>query len=53
MSATEKNDKGEIMVLGHTPWAVYKKAFYLVFGSACLYLAVVLYNSFQHLPGGH
>ncbi|MCL7488267.1 MAG: hypothetical protein M8357_08870 [Desulfobulbaceae bacterium] len=50
MSATEKNEQGEIMVLGHSPWPGYKKAFLLIFGIACLYLAVILYNSLQHLP---
>jgi hypothetical protein len=50
VSATEKNEQGEIMVLGHSPWPGYKKAFLLIFGSACLYLAVILYNSLQHLP---
>jgi len=53
MSATEKNDKGEITVLGHNPWPGFKKAFLVIFGSAALYLAVILYNSLQHISGGH
>jgi hypothetical protein len=53
MSATEKNDKGEILVLGHNVWPGFKTAFLIIFGGACLYLTVILYNALQHLPGGH
>ncbi len=52
-TTTVKNEKGEILILGHDPWPGYKKAFWLVFGAACMYLAVILYSSFQHLPIGH
>ena len=50
---TVRNEKGEITVLGHDPWPGFKMAFWIVFGSACIYLATVLYFSLHHLPGAH
>ena len=43
----------EIMVLSHTPWPGYKKAFLVVFASSCIYLGIVLVSSFAHLPTAH
>lgn len=38
----------EIMVLGHEAWPGFRKAFMIVFGLACLYLAIVLFSSVSH-----
>lgn len=40
----------EIMVLSHTPWPGYKRAFLIVFGLSCIYLGIVLFVSFSKLP---
>lgn len=53
MGEMEKNEKGEIMVLGHDAWPGFKKAFGVIFVVSCIYLAAILYFSLQHLPGGH
>ncbi len=52
--AIKKNEKGEIIVLGHSAWPGYKLAFKVTFSLFCIYLGVILYFSFQHMPaGGH
>ena len=40
----EKETK-EIMELSHKPWAGFKKAFAVIFGISCLYLAMILFSS--------
>ena len=44
----ETNDKNEIMVLSHEPWAGFKKAFGILFTLSLIYLAVILTST---LPG--
>ncbi len=34
----QRNEQGEIIVLGHAPWPGYRKAFYVVFVLGNLYL---------------
>ncbi len=34
----QRNENGEIVVLGHSPWPGYRLALYLVFTAAALYL---------------
>ena len=41
----EDKEHKEIMVLGHEPWAGFKKAFGIVFALSCLYLASILFFS--------
>lgn len=44
----------EIMVLSHEPWPGFRLAFAVVFALACVYLAVVLFFSFEKLDAtGH
>ena len=41
----EDKEHKEIMVLGHEPWAGFKKAFGIIFAVACVYLATILFFS--------
>lgn len=47
----KRNEKGEITELSHEAWPGFRPAFLVVFAVGVLYLATILYNSFQHL--GH
>lgn len=47
----QKNEQGEIIVLGHNPWPGYRKAFYVVFALGLLYLMLAFGGLFS--PGGH
>ncbi len=46
----QRNEQGEIMVLGHTPWPGYRTAFYVVFALGILYLMLAFGGLFS---GGH
>lgn len=48
----QKNEQGEIIVLGHSPWAGYRKAFYIVFALGILYLALA-FCGLLPTAGGH
>lgn len=47
----QKNEHGEMVILAHSPWPGYRKAFYVVFALGNLYLLL----SFSGLlsSGGH
>jgi hypothetical protein len=47
----KRNEKGEITELSHDPWPGFKPAFLVMLTVSVLYLATILYNSFQQL--GH
>jgi len=47
-----KNQKGEIIVLGHEPWPGYRKAFYIFFALGILYLLLAFTGVLSH-GGGH
>ncbi len=47
----KKNDDGEIIFLGHSPWPGYRKAFYLVFLLATIYLGLAFSGLLS--GGGH
>lgn len=36
--AVKRNERGEIIVLGHTPWPGYRTAFYLALAAGVLFL---------------
>ncbi|MCP4671617.1 MAG: hypothetical protein GY857_09950 [Desulfobacula sp.] len=40
----QENNK-EIMELSHEPWEGFKKAFIVIFGISCFYLAMILFSS--------
>ena len=40
-----KDEKKEIMELSHKPWPGFKKAFFIIFGISCIYLAFILFFS--------
>jgi hypothetical protein len=46
-----KNEAGEIMVLGHSPWPGYRKAFYIVFALGIFYLVLAFAGLLS--SGGH
>lgn len=48
----KRNEKGEIIVLGHSPWPGYRKAFYIVFALGLLYLALA-FGGLLPTAGGH
>lgn len=48
---TTRNSQGEIVMLGHTPWPGYRKAFYVVFALGNLYLLLVFSGLFS--SGGY
>lgn len=50
---TQKNSQGEIMVLGHSPWPGYRKAFYIVFALGILYLSLAFSGLISSGTGGH
>ncbi len=47
----QKNEHGEIMFLGHSPWPGYRRAFYVVFALGTIYLLLAFSGLFS--PGGH
>lgn len=47
----ERNAQGEIVVLGHSPWPGYRKAFYIVFLIGIAYLVLAFSGLFS--SGGH
>ena len=47
----ERNEQGEIKVLGHAPWPGYRKAFYIVFAAGILYLILAFSGILS--GGGH
>lgn len=47
----QRNEQGDVMVLGHTPWPGYRKAFYIVFALGTLYLMLAFAGVFS--AGGH
>ncbi len=46
-----KNESGEIMVLGHSPWPGYRKAFYIIFALGIFYLVLAFSGLLS--SGGH
>ncbi len=46
----ERNEAGEITVLGHKPWPGYRKAFYIAFAVGIGYLLLAFGGLFG---GGH
>jgi hypothetical protein len=46
-----RNEQGEIVVLGHSPWPGYRKIFYVVFALGNLYLLLAFSGLFS--SGGH
>ena len=46
----KRNQKGEIIELGHTPWPGYRQAFYLAFAIGWLFLLLAFSGFFS---GGH
>ena len=44
----KRNDRGEIVVLGHAPWPGYRKAFLIAFALGWLYLLL----AFSGILGG-
>lgn len=46
----QRNEKGEITVLGHNPWPGYRKAFYVAFVLGIGYLVLAFGGLFG---GGH
>ncbi len=47
----QRNEKGEIIVLGHSPWPGYRKAFYIAFALGILYLLLAFCGLLS--LGGH
>lgn len=45
----ERNESNEIMVLGHEPWAGFKKAFGIIFALSCIYLAAILFSTLPEI----
>jgi hypothetical protein len=41
----KQESKKEIMELSHEPWKGFKKAFVIIFGISCFYLAMILFFS--------
>jgi len=41
----KQESKKEIMELSHEPWEGFKKAFIIIFGISCFYLAMILFSS--------
>ena len=41
----KQDSKKEIMILSHEPWAGFRKAFIIIFGISCFYLALILFSS--------
>lgn len=46
--AIQRNEKGEIEVLGHDPWPGYRTAFYVAFILGCFYLFLAFVGVFSH-----
>lgn len=47
----QRNEQGEIVVLGHNPWPGYRKAFYVAFALGTAYLLLAfsgLFGSGHH-----
>ncbi len=47
----KRNEKGEIEVLGHSPWPGYRKAFYVAFTLGIIYLSLAFSGLLS--GGGH
>jgi len=47
----QRNEKGEIVVLTHSPWPGYRTAFYVVFALGSLFLLLCFSGLFS--SGGH
>ena len=47
----QRNEQGEVIVLGHSPWPGYRKAFYIVFALGTFYLLLAFAGVFS--AGGH
>lgn len=46
----EDSGRTPIMELAHDPWPGFRRAFFVVFAAACIYLAAVLLATLPDLP---